>query len=138
EAARRYERVVQVGTQRRSAASVASAAAFVRAGKLGKVPCVRTWIAGHRPTIGHKPDGPVPPGVDYDLWLGPAPQRPFNPNRFHYNWHWHWDYGNAELGNTGVHDMDIIVWGTRKRELPAKVVSLGGRFGYEDDGQTPN
>src|SRR5262249_13689617 len=79
EAARKYDRVVQVGTQRRSAAYCASAAEFVRSGKLGKVPFARTWIAGHRPSIGKKADGQAPKGVDYNLWLGPAPERPFNP-----------------------------------------------------------
>ncbi|HMF12506.1 MAG TPA: Gfo/Idh/MocA family oxidoreductase, partial [Gemmataceae bacterium] len=95
EAARKYRPVVQVGTQRRSSAHVASAAEFVRSGKLGKVPFARSWIAGDRKTIGRKQDGAVPAGVDYDLWLGPAPKRAFNPNRFHYNWHWFWDYGTG-------------------------------------------
>src|SRR5258708_15044879 len=81
EAARKYKRVVQAGTQRRSAPHYLSAAEFLRSGKLGKVPFVRTWIAGPRPSIGHKKDGPVPAGVDYSLWLGPAPERPVNPNR---------------------------------------------------------
>src|SRR5262249_2284391 len=80
EAARRYHRIVQVGTQRRSSPHFLSAAEFLRAGKLGKVPFVRTWIAGNRPSIGHKTDSPAPAGVDYDLWLGPAPKRPFNAN----------------------------------------------------------
>src|SRR5436305_6038631 len=83
QAARKYDRVVQVGTQRRSATQFASAAEFVRSGKLGKIPFARTWIAGHRPSIGHKEDTAAPPGVDYDLWLGPAPKRPFNANPFH-------------------------------------------------------
>src|SRR5439155_900507 len=78
-------------------------AEFVRSGKLGRVPFIRTWIAGNRPSIGHRKDGKPPRGVDYDLWLGPAPQRPFNENRFHYKWHWHWDYGTGELGNNGIH-----------------------------------
>ncbi len=137
EAARKYDRVVQVGTQRRSGAHYQSAAEFVRSGKLGKVPFARTWIAGARKSIGHKPDGPVPAGVDYDLWLGPAPQRPFNPNRFHYNWHWNWDYGTGELGNNGIHGLDLVrmVLGL---EAPTRVTAGGGRIFFEDDQQTPD
>jgi hypothetical protein len=84
------------------------------------------------------PESPVPAGVDYDLWLGPAPVRPFTKNRFHYNWHWHWDYGNGDLGNQGVHQVDIARWGLGKEGHPSTIVSLGGRLGYEDDGETPN
>jgi predicted dehydrogenase len=137
EAARRYDRVVQVGTQRRSSACVASAAEFLRAGGLGKVPCVRTWIAGNRPSIGRKPDGPVPAGVDYDLWLGPAPLRPFNPNRFHYEWHWNWDYGTGELGNNGIHYLDVVRI-LLDLDAPLRVTSGGGIYYYDDDRQTPD
>ena len=91
-----------------------------------------------RGSIGHKADEPVPAGVDYNLWLGPAPERPFNPNRFHYNWHWFWDYGNGDLGNQGIHQMDIARWGLGKTEFPKAVQASGGRFGYKDDGETPN
>jgi predicted dehydrogenase len=137
EAARKNNRVVQVGTQRRSAAHFHSAAELVRSGKLGKVPLARTWIAGHRPSIGHKPDGPVPQGVDYDLWLGPAPQRPFNPNRFHYNWHWNWDYGTGELGNNGIHALDAARW-LLDLDAPVRITSGGGKYFYDDDQQTPD
>ncbi len=137
EAARKYRRVVQVGTQRRSAPQCKSAAEFVRSGKLGKVPFARTWIAGHRPSIGHKEDGPVPAGVDYDLWLGPAPARPFNPNRFHYNWHWNWDYGTGELGNNGIHALDLARW-VLGLEAPRRVTCGGGKYFYDDDQQTPD
>jgi predicted dehydrogenase len=137
EAARKYERVVQVGTQRRSAAHCASAVELVRSGKLGKVPFVRTWIAGHRPSIGKKPDGQPPRGVDYDLWLGPAPQRPFNPNRFHYNWHWYWDYGTGELGNNGIHALDLARW-VLNLDAPLRITCGGGKYFYEDDQQTPD
>jgi hypothetical protein len=91
-----------------------------------------------RKSIGKKPDGTPPPSVDYNLWLGPAPTRPFSANRFHYNWHWHWDYGNGDIGNQGIHQMDLARWYLGKDAHPTKVVSLGGRFGYEDDGETPN
>jgi predicted dehydrogenase len=137
EAARKYDRVVQVGTQRRSAAYFASAVEFVRSGQLGKVPFVRTWIAGNRPSIGHKADGPTPSGVDYDLWSGPAPVRPFNANRFHYVWHWHWDYGTGELGNNGIHALDAARW-LLGLEAPLRVTAGGGKFFYDDDQQTPD
>jgi predicted dehydrogenase len=137
QAARKYDRVVQLGTQRRSAGPTASAAEFVRSGKLGKVPFARTWIAGHRPSIGHKADAPVPEGVDYDLWLGPAPARPFNPNRFHYNWHWNWDYGTGELGNNGIHALDVAR-GVLGLDAPLRVTCGGGKYFYDDDQQTPD
>jgi predicted dehydrogenase len=137
EAARKYDRVVQVGTQRRSASHTHSAAEFVRSGKLGKVPFVKTWIAGARKTIGKKADAPVPDGVDYDLWTGPAPERPFNPNRFHYNWHWNWDYGTGELGNNGIHALDTVrlVLGL---DAPTRITSGGGKYFYDDDQKTPD
>jgi len=138
DAARKYGRVVTQGSQRRSWPSHIQAIQFLHSGKLGMLKSVHGVCYKRRDSIGKKPDGPVPPGVDYDLWLGPAPARPFNPNRFHYNWHWFWDYGNGDLGNTGVHDMDLIVWGIRRKELPGRAVSLGCRVGYEDDGETPN
>jgi predicted dehydrogenase len=137
EAARRYDRVVQAGTQRRSAPHCRSAAEFVRSGKLGKVPFARTWIAGNRQSIGHKEDAPVPKGVDYDLWLGPAPRRPFNPNRFHYNWHWFWDYGTGELGNNGIHALDLARW-LLDLDAPLRVTCGGGKYFYDDDQQTPD
>jgi predicted dehydrogenase len=137
EAARKYGRVVQVGTQRRSGAHYASAAEFVRAGSLGKVPFARAWIAGNRKTIGRKADAAVPAGVDYDLWLGPAPERPFNPNRFHYNWHWNWDYGTGELGNNGIHGLDVARW-VLNLDAPVRIASGGGKFFYDDDQQTPD
>ncbi len=137
QAARKYERVVQVGTQRRSAAYLARAADFIRAGKLGKVPFARAWIAGNRPSIGKKADGKPPAGVDYNLWLGPAPERPFNPNRFHYNWHWFWDLGTGELGNNGIHGLDVIRW-LLNLDAPERITSGGGKFFYDDDQQTPD
>jgi predicted dehydrogenase len=137
EAARKYQRVVQAGMQRRSAPHFASAREFIRSGKLGKVPFVQTWIAGHRKSIGHKEDSPVPPGVDYDLWLGPAPKRPFNPNRFHYNWHWNWDYGSGELGNNGIHVLDMARF-LLDLDAPLRITSGGGKYFYDDDQQTPD
>ena len=138
EAARHYKRIVQTGTQCRSHKAVQDAVAFLRAGKLGDVYMAKGLCYKPRGSIGTKPDGPVPPGVDFDIWLGPAPERPFNPNRFHYNWHWFWDYGNGDLGNQGIHQMDLARWGIDKKEFPKSVQSSGGRFGYKDDGETPN
>ncbi|WP_337175772.1 Gfo/Idh/MocA family oxidoreductase [Paludisphaera sp.] len=138
EAARHYNRIVQTGTQCRSHKAVRDAIDFIRSGKLGEVYMAKGLCYKPRGSIGHKPDGPVPAGVDFNLWLGPAPERPFNPNRFHYNWHWFWDTGNGDLGNQGIHQMDIARWGLDKNEFPKAVTSSGGRFGYKDDGETPN
>ena len=138
DAARKHGKLVQNGTYTRSNTATRDAMEFVRTGKLGAVKLVRSRLHRERQSIGKQADGPVPPGVDYDLWLGPAPVKPFNKNRFHYNWHWNWDYGNGEIGNNGVYQMDSIVWGLGKQELPKRVITVGGRFGYDDDGQTPN
>jgi predicted dehydrogenase len=137
QAARKHKRQVQIGTQRRSAAHVHAAREFVSAGKLGKIPFARAWIAGSRPSIGHKADAPVPAGVNYDLWLGPAKDRPFNPNRFHYEWHWFWDYGTGEIGNNGIHGLDLarFVLGL---DAPIAVTSAGGKFFYDDDREVPD
>ncbi len=137
EAARKHDRVVQVGTQRRSGAHFQSAAEFVRSGKLGKVPFAQAWIAGDRKSIGRPPDADPPAGVDYDLWLGPAPERRFNPNRFHYKWRWNWDYGTGEIGNNGVHGLDILRWAIGL-DAPLRVTSGGGKLFYDDDQQTPD
>jgi hypothetical protein len=104
---------------------------------LGEVYYSRALCYKWRDTIGKKPDGPVPAGVDYDLWLGPAPKRPFNENRFHYNWHWNWDYGNGDIGNQGIHEIDISRWGLGVT-LPTKVNAIGGHFMFDDDQTTPN
>lgn len=137
EAARRYNRVVQIGTQRRSAPHFHSAAEFIRGGKLGKVPMAKTWIGGGRKSIGHKKDESTPKGVDYDLWTGPAPLQSFNPNRFHYEWHWNWDYGTGEIGNNGVHGLDVLRW-VLNLDAPTRVTSGGGKNYYDDDRQTPD
>ena len=137
EAARKYNRVVQLGTQARSSASLGRAAELVRSGKLGKIPSARVWEGGSRPSIGHPKDTDVPNGVDYDLWCGPAPRRAFNVNRFHYRWHWNWDYGTGELGNNGIHALDRLRW-IMGLDAPTRIVAAGGKLFYDDDQQTPD
>jgi predicted dehydrogenase len=137
EAARKYHRVVQLGTQSRSSASLARAAELVRSGKLGKTPSARAWIGGSRPNLGRPKDTAVPPGVDYNLWLGPAPVRAFNPIRFHYYWHWMWDYGTGELGNNGIHALDRLRW-ILNLDAPTRIVASGGKLFYDDDQETPD
>ena len=136
-ATRKYNRMCQHGTQGRSSPAIREAIAKLREGVIGEVYMARGLCFKWRPSIGRTPDEPAPPGVDYDLWLGPAPQRPFNRNRFHYNWHWHWDYGCGDMGNQGVHEMDMARWGLGVG-LPRKIQSSGGHFMFDDDQQTPN
>jgi len=135
-AARKYRRMCQHGTQGRSSPAIREAIGKLGEGVIGEIYMARGLCFKWRPSIGHTPDEPVPPGVDYDLWLGPAPKRPFNRNRFHYNWHWHWDYGNGDMGNQGVHEMDMARWGLGVG-LPTKIHAAGGHFMF-DDQETPN
>ncbi len=137
EAARKYKRVVQVGTQRRSSSSVKEAVELVRSGAVGKVGMARSWIHQIRPNIGHGKPGEVPAGVDYALWQGPAPDRPFHENRFHYNWHWFWNWGTGELGNNGIHGVDVARWGLGV-DAPSHVASAGGKFVFDDDQEVPD
>jgi predicted dehydrogenase len=136
-ATRKYDRIVQHGTQSRSSVALQDAIQKMREGIIGEVYMARGLCFKTRDTIGHAPDEPVPAGVDYDLWLGPAPKRPFSRNRFHYNWHWNWDYGNGEIGNQGIHQMDVARWGLGVR-YPVKISGMGARFMFDDDQQTPN
>jgi len=138
EAARKYNRIVQVGMQSRTTEHKIRAMELLRQGVIGKLYMAKGLCFKRRVSIGKSPDGPVPPGVDYNLWLGPAPMRPFNPNRFHYNWHWFWDTGSGDIGNQGVHEMDICRWGLNKSALPKAVHSTGGKYVYDDDQETPN
>jgi predicted dehydrogenase len=139
EVARKTNRICQAGTQSRSSKGMREAMAFLHAGKLGKIRLARGLCYKLRPSIG-KVDGPqpVPKTVDYDLWCGPAPKVPLMRRHLHYDWHWVWDTGNGDLGNQGIHEMDKARWGLNKNELAKSVVSVGGRFGYVDDGQTAN
>jgi predicted dehydrogenase len=136
-AARRYGRIVQHGSQSRSSAALQEAVDKMRGGLIGDLYLARALCFRWRESIGRTPVEPVPPGVDYDLWLGPAPKRPFTRNRFHYNWHWFWDYGNGELGNQGCHEIDIARWGLGVR-YPTRVSATGGHFMFDDDQETPN
>ena len=139
EAARKYGRIVQAGMQIRSSEGIAEAFEWVRAGNLGAIRVARGLCYKPRQSIG-KVSGPtaVPQGVDYDLWTGPAPMRPLMRARLHYDWHWVFDTGNGDLGNQGIHQMDLCRWVLGERRLAPRVMSAGGRFGYEDDGETPN
>ena len=143
DAARKYKRVVQVGMQRRSEEHFRSAVEYVASGKLGKVCLVKAWMCQVRGSIGNPPDEPAPAGIDYDVWLGPAPKRPFNKNRFHYNWRFFWDYGNTELGNQGVHMLDIAMWGIQALRgvdkcLPRHVSGSSGIYWLDDAKEVPD
>jgi predicted dehydrogenase len=136
-AARKYDRIVQHGSNNRSRISVQQAVREIRDGTIGDVYMARGLCYKLRDTIGHTPDVPVPPGVHYDLWLGPARQRPFSRNRFHYNWHWNWEYGNGDIGNQGIHQLDLARWGLGVK-YPKRVSCIGGHFMFDDDQETPN
>ena len=139
-AARKYGKIVQTGTQSRSSRKgLAEAVKWVQAGNLGKIKLVRGLCYKRRKSIG-KTEGPqkLPEGVDYDLWCGPAPLADLRRGRLHYDWHWQWAYGNGDLGNQGIHQMDIARWFLGEMSLAPVTWSVGGRLGYEDDGQTPN
>jgi len=140
-AARRYKRMCQIGSQSRSTPHVIEAMQALKDGIIGKVYMSKGLCFKRRKSIGRKPDGPVPPGLDWDMFLGPAPMRPFNELRFAYNWHWFWDTGNGDLGNQGVHQMDIARWGmglANDHSGLKNVVSTGGKYAYDDMQETPN
>ncbi len=137
-AARKYKRMVQVGSQSRSIGHKRKAMAMLREGAIGKVYMARGLCFRRRHSIGHTPEEPVPPGLDWDIFLGPAPMRPYTKNRFAYNWHWFWDTGNGDIGNQGVHEMDICRWGLGEYARPKAVSSSGGKFVWRDDQETPN
>lgn len=135
--ARKHGKMVQHGTQARSSENIIEGIEYLRSGKLGKVRMAKAINCQLRGPIGRVADSEAPPNVNYDLWLGPAPKRPFNQNRFHYNWHWFWDYGTGDTGNDGIHQLDIARWGLGV-ELPDAVSCSGGQLFYDDDHQTPD
>jgi predicted dehydrogenase len=132
----KYGRIVQHGTNSRSGIA-REAVQKIQDGLIGDVYMARGLCFKWRNTIGREPVAPVPPGVHYDLWLGGAPQHEFTKNRFHYNWHWFWDYGNGDLGNQGIHQMDVARWALGVK-YPAKVSAIGGHMMFDDDQETPN
>ena len=136
EAARKYDRIVQHGVQLRSSVAIREAIQLLRDGYIGKVYMARGLVFRSRADIGNKPFEPVPAGLDYDLWTGPAPKRPFTRNLVHYNWHWHWDYGNGDVGNQGIHETDLCMWGLNVG-LPTKITAMGGKFLWNDCKETP-
>ncbi len=137
-AARKHDRIVQGGTQSRSMGSIRAAVEFVRSGALGPIQRVNAYCYKPRTPIGNVGKGKVPASVDYDLWCGPAPLAPLTRRDLHYDWHWQWATGNGDLGNQGIHQMDVARWILGDQGLPRRVLSIGGRLGYTDDGETPN
>jgi predicted dehydrogenase len=137
EAARKHGRVVQAGLQSRSRPSTIKAIELAHSGALGTVLMAKAWNAQLRADIGSRQNGPVPAGVNYDTWVGPAEMVPFNENRFHYKWHWNWNFGTGDMGNDGAHQLDIARWAL-KTGLPRRVSGSGAKYFFQDDQQTPD
>jgi predicted dehydrogenase len=135
-ARQKYSRIVQHGTNSRSGIA-SEAVQKMREGLIGYIYMSRGLCFKWRDTIGRAPVEPAPAGVHYDLWLGPAPLHEFTRNRFHYNWHWFWDYGNGDIGNQGIHQVDVARWGLGVK-YPTKISAIGGHFMFDDDQETPN
>jgi len=139
EAARKYNRIVQAGTQKRSDEGLKEFFEYIHQGNLGKIVVARGFCYKRRKSIGKVPGPqPVPQSLDYNLWTGPAPLNPLMRQRLHYDWHWVWPTGNGDLGNQGIHEVDLCRWATGQNQLPPAVMSIGGRFGYDDDAETAN
>ncbi|MBD3266295.1 gfo/Idh/MocA family oxidoreductase, partial [bacterium] len=142
-AARKYNRVMQVGMQRRSSEHYREVVDYVASGQLGDICLMKAWMCQVRGSIGNPPNTPVPQGVNYDTWLGPAPERPFNKNRFHYTWRFFWDYCNSELGNQGIHMLDINLWALAKmkgldRCIPSRISGNAGIYWLDDAKEVPD
>jgi predicted dehydrogenase len=135
-AANKYNRIVQHGVQLRSSEALQQAVKHLRDGVIGNVYMARGLVFRWRGDIGDKGTEPVPSTLDYNLWLGPARKRPFSRNLVHYNWHWHWDFGNGDVGNQGIHETDMCMWGLGVG-LPRKVTAMGGKFLWDDCKETP-
>ncbi len=131
------KRVVQIGMQGRTITHKQRAVDLVKSGAIGKVYMARAICYKRRPSIGRTPTEPIPAGLNWDLFLGPAPMREYTKNRYQYNWHWFWDTGNGDIGNQGIHEMDLARRGLG-RDLPKSAVCTGGKYVYEDDQETPN
>jgi predicted dehydrogenase len=137
EAARKYNRVVQAGTQRRSSEELALAVQRVRSGRLGKVHLAHTWITSVRPNIGHEPVAAPPAALDFNLWAGPAVDPHYKRNLVPYNWHWRWLYGTGECGNNGIHFLDVARWGLGV-DAPQFIACGGRKYHFDDDQETPD
>jgi predicted dehydrogenase len=137
QAARKHQKKVQMGNQRRSYPAVIACMDELHKGAIGRVYLAQSWYNNLRPTIGRGKPADPPKGLDYELWQGPAPRRPFHSNYLHYNWHWFWHWGNGELGNNGIHMIDLCRWALQA-DFPIHVTSSGGRYRYEDDQETPD
>ncbi len=139
QAARKYNRICQVGTQSRSTKGMRDSMEYIHSGKIGEVSLAYGTCYKSRKSIGKVETATTPPkSIDYDLWCGPAPKLAVQRKSLHYDWHWIWAYGNGDFGNQGVHEADKARWGLNIPGLPKSVVTVGGRFGYVDDGETPN
>jgi len=137
EAAYKYNRIVQHGVQLRSSVAIREAVQHLRDGLIGRVYMARGLVYRWRPDIGNKGISKIPEGLDYDLWCGPAPMVPFTHNLVHYNWHWHWNYGNGDVGNQGIHETDLCMWGLGVNSLPERITSMGGKFLFDDCKEVP-
>ncbi|HVT95486.1 MAG TPA: Gfo/Idh/MocA family oxidoreductase [Bryobacteraceae bacterium] len=137
-AARKYNRMVQVGMQSRSVTHKMHAVKLLADGVVGELYHARGLCFRRRFSIGHTPDAPVPPGLDWNRFLGPAQYKPYSQNKFAYTWHWFWDTGNGDFGNQGIHELDICLWGLARTGWPKDVSGTGGKFVWKDDQETPN
>lgn len=136
EAAYKYNRIIQHGVQLRSSRSIREGIRLLNEGVIGRVYMARGVVYRWRPDIGNQGISNIPEGLDYDLWCGPAPMAPFTRNLVHYNWHWHWNYGNGDVGNQGIHETDLCLWGLNVG-LPERITSMGGKFLWDDCKEVP-